>query len=205
MAAAVRGVSSSSLVGISPGLELTKFVRFARQQREEFGIQEQLVKADSFLLQNTDSHKLLKICRRCLPFGYSPVHDILDAAIGLIEYQFNQLATVLFGGNPAGVLGGVFDKASHSGDLCQRPLSGFLSAAHNVQNPIFPSSGSSNREKAVMVRRLIANDRTGQIQDRLIKQPVLDQYQEIQDTARSAIAVGERVNGLKLVVRNGHS
>ena len=56
-----------------------------------------------------------------------------------------------------------------------------------------------------VVSRLVADDEAAQVQDRGVEQAVLDEKQDIKNPAGAAVAVGERVDRLELVVLHRHA
>ena len=60
-------------------------------------------------------------------------------------------------------------------------------------------------QKQAVIVRFVLNDVSAQIQNRQLKQILLNQKKYVDDPPGSAIAVYERVNRLKLVVGNGHA
>lgn len=90
-------------------------------------------------------------------------------------------------------------------DRSGRTVGLFLDCGQHEQNPWFPCLLAGYvAQKAVIVRTVII-DIARKEEDRQIETPAQGQVQYHQDTAGSAIAVIEGMDGLKLVVEDGIS
>jgi hypothetical protein len=78
-------------------------------------------------------------------------------------------------------------------------------AGQDVQHPLLPRGLCRDGEQEAVVVVLGVDDVARQVQNRQPKKACVYQHQHVEDSAGSAVPVGERVDGLELVVRGRHS
>ncbi|MCY1299059.1 hypothetical protein D9M70_485730 [compost metagenome] len=64
---------------------------------------------------------------------------------------------------------------------------------------------AGNVEQQTVVVGSVCDDVATEVENRQIQQTFLDQVQGVENTSCPAITVGERVNGLELVMPDGHA
>ena len=67
-----------------------------------------------------------------------------------------------------------------------------------------PGAVSCHGQEAVVVLVFVFDDVAGKVENRLAQKPPFDEHEDVEDPSRAPVAVRERVDCLKLVVRNRH-
>ena len=100
---------------------------------------------------------------------------------------------------------GVLCQRSDTADFFSSPARCVLNGLKHVQNPGFPVVVFCHRQKQSVIVGFVLNDVPTQIQNRQLKQVLLNQKKYVDDPPGSAIAVDKRVNCLKLVMGHRHA
>jgi hypothetical protein len=69
----------------------------------------------------------------------------------------------------------------------------------------FPSLVARDFQQQAVVVRLVGDDVAAQVEDGQIQQLFLNEVEDVEHPAGAAVAVGEGVDGLELVVAHGHA
>ena len=175
------------------------------EQLHQLGVNEELLFAEGHFAQNAQLHQLFQVARGGLPVGDAFVHDVADAAIGLLEDHVHQFAGIDFGQAAAHMVGGVLGQCADGSDFVGGPAGGFFDGAQHVQHPGFPSLVACDFQQQAVVIRLVGDDVPAQVEDGQMQQLFLNQVEDVDHPAGAAVAVGEGVDGLELVVAHGHA
>ncbi|MPM92846.1 hypothetical protein SDC9_139982 [bioreactor metagenome] len=123
----------------------------------------------------------------------------------MYEDQLGQFAGVDAGRVALHSLGGGVDERFDGLDAGRRPLRGAADGVEHEQNPGFPGGIPADVQQEQVVVLLGFDDGFGQVEHRDVEQAPLDQIQQVQHPAGSAVAVDEGVDGLELVVADSHA
>ena len=88
-------------------------------------------------------------------------------------------------------------------DLLRGPAAGVLDAVEHERDPWRPALLRRHLEQQAVVVGLVADDVAAQVQNRRVEQPLLHEIENVEDAARAAVAVGERMDRLELIVLHG--
>ena len=128
-----------------------------------------------------------------------------DPAVGLLEDVPHQGVAreggAAPGDQPAGRLHEDLDLAHLGG----RPSGDLGHALEHVEHPGLPGLVAGHGVEQAVVFRPIGQDVAAEVEQRLLQQARLDEVERVEDAPRPAIAVGEGVDGLELVMRRRHA
>ena len=133
------------------------------------------------------------------------VDQVADTAVGLFENHVDQLTVIGFRQAFAHELGGVLREAADGGDLGGGPAGGFFHGAEHVQQPRFPGLVAGDIQQQAVVISAVSDDVSAEVENRQAQQTFLNQVQGVEHAPGAAVAIGEWMDGLELVMPNGHA
>jgi enoyl-CoA hydratase/carnithine racemase len=98
-------------------LELVAAHHVPAEQLHQLGVDEELFFAERHFAQHAQRGQVVQVARGGLALGDAFVHQVADAAIGLLKDHVHQLAGVDLGQARAHMFGGVFGQRADGGDL----------------------------------------------------------------------------------------
>ena len=90
-------------------------------------------------------------------------------------------------------------------DLGAGPARGVGNCIQHVGHPFDPGAVAGDGQQQAVVVGLALDDVARQVQHRMVQQFLLYQHQQVEHAAGAAVAVGEGMDGLELVVRHRHA
>lgn len=190
----------SAMSGVSGEL-----VAVAAEELHQLGMDEQFFPSRLPFLQDVDGGQFLEVVGGRLALGDVLFDQIGNAAVGLLENDIDQFAAVNFGLPFPDVAGRVFRQAADGADFGGGPSRCFFDGLQHEEYPGFPGAVPCNVQQEPVVVGLVGDDMAAQVKDGEAEQVLLDQVEDVDDAPGAAVAVAERVDGLELVMGNGHA
>ncbi len=138
-----------------------------------------------------------------LALGDAGDDQIGDPAVGIDENDLGELTGVDFRQVPPDLVGRSVEQVPDRPDFGRRPSGSFAYGGEHEQNPRLPGAVRGDGEQSVVVRLFVVDDIAAQIEGRYVEKALFDEEQQVEHPPRSAVAIGERMNCLELVVHDG--
>jgi hypothetical protein len=151
-------------------------------------------------LQHAEIAELLEINRYGLTFRDTGFNEISDAAVRLLEQDFHQFPSVGFRQFHLYEFSRVFHEFAYCLDLVSGPFAGFFDSIEDEHDPGCLVLLVSYVFQQAVVGCLITDDLAAQVQDWGVEQSVFDQEENVQDSAGTAVAICEWMDGFELVI-----
>ena len=126
-----------------------------------------------------------------------------DAGVGVEEQGFDKVAAVEFESGADEILG-VGVSVSDLGDGPGAHSGSFDDGIKHEEEVGFPFGVTADAIQQTVIESFSGNDVAAEVEDRGIEEAAKDEVEDVEDAAGAAISVIERVDGLELIVEDGH-
>ena len=126
-----------------------------------------------------------------------------DLTVGLFKDKLDEILGIYFSGSGKNQFLCLVHQITNANYLGPGLPGGYLYGIEHIEYPFLPAVFLGHASQFRIIVVLVADDEMTEIEHRDIQEPFFHQIKDIENTTGSAIAIGERMDRLELIMENG--